>query len=352
MKIPGISRLRGVVRRVENRLAPSGLILLYHRVTELGSDPWSLCVSPQHFAEHLEVLQKLGVTVPLQQMNHTLQSGKRLERQVVVTFDDGYADNLHNAKPLLERYGIPATIFLTTGYMVQEEEFWWDELDRILLQPGCLPSVLSLSVSGRNYKWELSKDGDYSEQDYQYNRRLNWKKKNISSIRHSIYYSLYKLLYSLPKHERAHLIDQIRIWAGASTQVRPTHCTLTQSQMLELAQGELIEIGAHTITHPFLATLPSQAQQEEITSSKTLLEEILERRITSFAYPHGNFGSETKTIVQEAGFSCACSTTTGNVRKNSDRYALPRVVVEDWDGDEFARRLSVYGFVGAGSQIS
>lgn len=123
MKIPGIRRLRRVVRRVQNRLAPGGLILLYHRIAELGSDPWALSVSPRHFAEHLEVLQKLGITVRLQQLNQTLQSGKRPQRQVVITFDDGYADNLYLGKPLLESYEIPATIFLATGYMVQKREF-------------------------------------------------------------------------------------------------------------------------------------------------------------------------------------------------------------------------------------
>jgi peptidoglycan/xylan/chitin deacetylase (PgdA/CDA1 family) len=339
MKIPGTRRLRQVVRRVQNRLAPGGLILLYHRVAEIGSDPWALCVSPSHFAEHLEVLQKLGYTVQLQQLNQTLQHGKRPERQVAITFDDGYADNLYNAKPLLERYEIPATIFLATGYMVQEQELWWDELDRILLQPGTLPSVLSLNINGNNHHCDFGTAAEYSEQEYQHNRHLNWLQKDISSIRHSIYYSLYKLLYSLPQQQRSHLLDEIRKWAGIESVVRPTHRTLTQAEICELAQGKFIEIGAHTITHPFLATLPLSAQRQEITIGKAKVEEILGHSVKSFAYPHGNFSAETKMIVQEAGFTCACSTVAKSVRKNSDRFALPRIVVEDWNGEEFARRL-------------
>jgi peptidoglycan/xylan/chitin deacetylase (PgdA/CDA1 family) len=217
-----------------------------------------------------------------------------------------------------------------------------DELDRILLEPGKLPEVLSLNINGSNYHWELGAAAEYSEQEYQHNRHLNWLHKDNRSIRHSVYYSLYKLLYPLPKQERSHLIDQIRKWAGASLVVRPTHRTLTQPEILALAQGEFIEIGAHTITHPFLATLPVSAQQSEITSSRALLEEILGHPVTSFAYPHGNFSADTKTIVQSAGFTCACTTVAESVRRNSDRFALPRVVVEDWNGEEFARRLSAW----------
>jgi len=339
MKIPGTRKLRQVLKGVRNQLVPGGVILLYHRVAEIGSDPWSLCVTPTHFAEHLEVLQKLGYAVQLQQLNQTLQNGKRPARQVVITFDDGYADNLHNAKPLLEHYEIPATIFLSTGYMVQQQELWCDELERLLLQPGILPSVLSLNINGNNYHWELG-TAEYSEQEYQNNRHLNWLQKDISSIRHSIYYSLYKLLYPLSQEERSHLLDEIRRWAGAELLVRPTHRTLTQAEISELAQGKFIEIGAHTITHPFLTTLPVSAQRQEITSSKAKLEEILGHAVSSFAYPHGNFNAETKKIVQEAGFTCACTTVPNSVRKNSERFALSRVVVEDCNGEEFARRLT------------
>lgn len=211
-----------------------------------------------------------------------------------------------------------------------------------MLQPGRLPEVLSLNINGNNYHWELGTAAEYSEQEYQRNRHVNWLHKDNRSIRHSVYYSLYKLLYPLPQQQRSLLLDEICNWAAAQLVVRPTHRTLTQAEIYALAQGEFIEIGAHTITHPFLATLPVSAQRQEITSSKALLEEILGHPVRSFAYPHGNFSAETKNIVQEVGFNCACTTVAGSVRKNSDRFALSRVVVEDWNGEEFARRLSAW----------
>lgn len=337
--ISAISGWRQQARRLRNRISPGGLILLYHRVADVTSDFWSLCVSPRNFAEQMEVLQNLGIAVSLQQLNQTLEAGKRPQQQVVVTFDDGYADNLYNAKPILERYRIPATIFLTTGYMVQEREFWTDELDRLLLQPGKLPEVLSLKIQGTNYEWELGAASNYSEQDAQRYRHLNYLSLHIPSIRHSLYYSLYQLLYPLPARERWHLIEEIRIWAGVEIAVRSTHRTLTPEEISALAAGELIEIGAHTVFHPFLSTLSTDAQWLEITHSQAVLEDILGLPVVTFAYPHGNFTEETKAIVQEVGFRCACSTVPKSVGKHSDRFALPRVVVEDCNGEEFARRL-------------
>src|SRR5215467_4451596 len=102
----------------------AGLILMYHRIAELQSDPWGLAVSPRHFAEHLEVLRRHGQPRPLAQTVKALQrQGLPGGRPLVVTFDDGYADNLYNAAPLLDRYDVPATVFLTTGYIDGAREF-------------------------------------------------------------------------------------------------------------------------------------------------------------------------------------------------------------------------------------
>ncbi len=339
MRIRGLGRLRQVARRLSHRLAPGGLILLYHRVAEVETDPWSLCVTPHHFLEHLEVLRKHAHPVRLQQMTQALQDGERPHRQVVVTFDDGYADNLHNAKPLLERYDIPATVFVTSGSIEQEREFWWDELDRLLLQPGTLPEVLCLSVNGNTYQWNLGEAAHYSEEKYQRHRCWSALREDNPTSRHSLYRELYQLLHPLLIDERRYVLDQLLGWASAESVSRPTHRSLTLAEVSVLGQGGLIEVGAHTVTHPFLSTLPAASQLEEIQRSKACLEEIMGHPVSSFAYPHGNYTAETTTLVQEAGFTCACSTAADIVWQSTDCFQLPRVVVEDWDGSEFARRL-------------
>lgn len=339
MRIHGIRRLRRAARWLRNRFAPGVLILHYHRVVELPSDPHLLCVTPQHFAEHLEILQKHGRPMPLQHLVQALRDGNLPHRAVAVTFDDGYADNLYNAKPLLERYDIPATVFVTTGYMGHEREFWWDELERVLLQPGTLPETLHLSVNGSFYHWELGEVAHYSEDDYWRYRCWNVEQRDDTSPRQRLFRSLYQLLHPLAEGEQQKVLDKLRVWAGVQSLCRPTHRTLTLNEVFHLAEGKLVEVGAHTVTHPVLSLLPAATQRDEIRWSKARLEEILEHPVTSFAYPYGLLTAETVTVVRESGFACACSSFADVVWRGTDRFQLPRVLVRDWDGETFASRL-------------
>ena len=340
MRIRGLGRLRKLARQVRKRFAPFGLILLYHRVAEVGSDPWSLCVSPRHFAEHLEVLRKITRPVHLHQLTDAIRDRECPHRPVVVTFDDGYADNLYNAKPLLELYSIPATVFVTSGHIGHEREFWTDELDRLLLQPGTLPATLLFRLNGSTYQWELGTSAHYSEDAYQHHRCWRALNEDNPTPRQYLYRSLYQLLRASPEAERRQMLDELLVWAGADPEIRPTHRFLTKTEVSALGQGNLIEIGAHSVTHPLLADLPAALQENEIQQSKTHLEEILGNPVSSFAYPHGNYTAQTRAIVQEAGFSYACSTVGDVAWRGSDHFQLPRFQVEDWDGEEFASRLS------------
>jgi peptidoglycan/xylan/chitin deacetylase (PgdA/CDA1 family) len=346
MIFPPLRKLQRGAKYFKNYLTPGGLILMYHRVTEIETDPWRLSVTPKHFAQHLEVLRKFGHVISLSKLHKTLLEGNPPHRQIAITFDDGYADNLYNAKPLLESYNTSATIFLTTGCTQGQREFWWDELDRILLQQGNLPERLHLLINDNEYSWKLLKPGSYIQRQSENHQYCNIDCKaedaeNLTSP-HALYHILYKLLYSLESQSRQRIIDDLLMWAGIKPYIRPTHRTINVEEMRILGKGELIEIGAHTVTHPFLSFLPVDKQREEIEQSKTYLEDILEKPVVSFAYPHGNYSQETVALVKQAGFTRACTTNNGTVRHNSNfsDFELSRVVVEDCDGDEFAKRLS------------
>src|ERR1051326_826188 len=130
---------RRVARAVANVFAPRVIVLLYHRVNEVPSDPQLLCVSRKHFAEQLQVLKDFTRPCLLKTLQGTLEHTFVRYPSVILTFDDGYADNLHYAKPLLEQYEMPATVFVTTDLLGSQAGFWKDVLNRILLHPGVLP---------------------------------------------------------------------------------------------------------------------------------------------------------------------------------------------------------------------
>jgi peptidoglycan/xylan/chitin deacetylase (PgdA/CDA1 family) len=308
-------------------------------VVELPSDPQLLSVTPLHFAEHLEILKNRARPMRLQQLAQAIQDGNLPRRAVVVTFDDGYGDNLLNARPLLARFDIPATVFVTTGYMEREREFWWDELDRLLLQSGKLPESLHLSINGSTCQWELGDTTHYGEEDFLRHRGWNVLHKDDPTPRQRLYRSLCRLLRPLPDGGRRKVLDELFAWAGEEPLCRPSHRPLSPDEVLRLAAGGLVEVGAHTVTHPVLSALPADEQWAEVQGSKTSLEGILDCPVSSFAYPYGSrsdYTAETAGLVQESGFNLACSTFPGVVWRGADRFQLPRLLVRNGDGDEFA----------------
>jgi peptidoglycan/xylan/chitin deacetylase (PgdA/CDA1 family) len=325
-----------------NKLVPGGLILMYHRIVELPLDPFALAVTPQHFAEHLEVIRKYSHPISLSEMARSLKEGKRPHRAVVVTFDDGYTDNLYNAKPLLERAGVPGTVFITTGQIGSEREFFWDELERLLLEPGRLPETLKLQVDGSALEWDLGAVSNYQQADYLSHTGWNTDDSSDPTLRHTVFRLLHQLLKPLPRSEQQKSLEQLLAWSGREATARPTHRTMTMEEVRRLADGDLVTIGSHTVTHPTLSALTPDAQRTELEQSKARLEEILERPARTFAYPFGgesDYTAETIGLLKEIGYDCACSYFPGVIRARTDRYQLPRIQVKDWDGDELARLL-------------
>lgn len=344
MRIRGLGRLKQTTRRIRNRFAPGTVILLYHRIVDLPLDPQLLCVTPLHFAEHLEVLRQHAPSISLQGLAQSLESRTAPRQRAAVTFDDGAADNLHNAKPILARYDVPATVFVSTGYVESGLEFWWDELERLLLEPGELPERLSIRLNGTTHDWQLEPTTAYQKVSAA-NQNWNVLEKTAPTARHRLYQSLCDMLRPISTKQRREVILEIQEWSGRGSQARTTHQALTPDEIRRLADGELVEIGAHTVTHPVLSAIPATQQKDEIRQSKSELENILGRPVVSFAYPYGtrsDYTNETVAIVREAGFAYACSNFTGVVQPRTDMFQLPRFVVRDWDGDEFERRLKVW----------
>ncbi|MCI0412578.1 polysaccharide deacetylase family protein [bacterium] len=315
-----------------------GLILMYHRVADLNADPWELCVQPKHFREQLEILRQSYRVLPLKQLMEHLKSGGITERSVVVTFDDGYYDNFQLAKPSLEEFEMPATVFLVSGQIEKQNEFWWDELERIFLQPGTLPESVHLTIERKKHVWNLADSSNLSAEDAL--RYSKWRTdEKPPTWRHSTYYAIWQLMQPLDEAQKQDILHELNVWAGTTRESRPSHKTLSREQVSLLAQGEFMNIGAHSVTHPVLSKFSRETQRQEIEGSKAQLEEILGSPVDTFAYPHGEYSNDTISILRDAGFLCSCSTAPEVMKDEMDPFQLPRFQAMNWDGDQFSKQL-------------
>jgi peptidoglycan/xylan/chitin deacetylase (PgdA/CDA1 family) len=330
------------VRRLAGRIARPGnsaAILAYHRVARLRSDPQLLASTPEHFEEQLAQITYHYRAVSLSELAKAIASGEVPDKAVAVTFDDGYSDNLSWALPLLKKYEVPATVFVTSGYMGQEREFWWDDLERILLLNANLPETLEIKIKGRPYKWTF---GKALSRDLARESRWNVMMSADPSPYHKAYKELHTLLKPLDHAERLPIMDDLCRWADLSVVGRREYMAISEAGMKALASDGIVDLGAHTVTHPMLSAMSREAQQLEITECKKRLEAVLGRSVSSFSYPFGtraDVGRIAPRLARDAGYGLACANYSGLAGRHSDPYLLPRLLVRDWDGQEFARRL-------------
>jgi peptidoglycan/xylan/chitin deacetylase (PgdA/CDA1 family) len=208
-----------------------------------------------------------------------------------------------------------------------------------LLQPGTLPEKVRLSFNGTVYECELGESVRYTEEDYERHRNWHLERKDDPSPRHALFRMIVSKLSTLSGTEKRKVLDDLLSWSGAAPEARSSHSTLTTEALKLLNKGDLLEVGAHTMTHPMLSSLQVAEQRNEIKQSKDWLEAIIEAPVTSFAYPHGSFMRETVAIVREAGFSVACSTESAAVGRGDDLFRLPRIGIRNLDGEAFSRLL-------------
>lgn len=275
------------LRRARSRFIQGSAILGYHRVADGDDDPFRLAVTPEHFAEQLEVVRGMANPVTINALAQAIRDREVPRGTFAVTFDDGYADNLHVAKPILARLDIPATVYVVAGRLGRH--FWWDEL------AAHVPDRRQLLRTHRR-------------------------------------------LLRLPHEARRRLIEEI-LAAPRDGDPKPIVRVVTADELVELARDGFVSIGAHSLTHPLLSALRADEQSREIRQSKKQLQELLGRTVDTFAYPWGAASQETQRLVCEAGFRSASGMRIDVVSRSSDPYDLPRLWVPDVDGERFARWL-------------
>lgn len=322
--------LRPLVHRVrhtrDRMLGGACAVLLYHRVIDIPSDPQQLAVRPAYFDAHLALLKQRYHVLAVEEYDHYLLGRKRFPKgAVLLTFDDGYADNHHEARPLLEKHGSQALFYIASGYIGSGREYWWDELERLLLVNDQLPAEVAFAMDRVRVAWSAL-GGDVG--------------------RHAriAYEDQLAVMRALPSARRDAILENLR-QVLRSPSHRSTHLPMTVAELKDFARSDAVVIGAHTQWHPSLAQVDIAEQITEVEGSKRDLEHILGREVPYFSYPFGtgaDFNVATERIAREAGFRHTAANYPGFVHAGSPQHRFPRFLVRDWDGPEFARRMDTF----------
>lgn len=294
------------------------LTLYYHRVNELDNDYNLLAVSKERFKQQMLWLKNNYSIVDSRDDWENLDGN-----HICITFDDGYKDNYLNAVPILQECGIPATIFVSTATLKNNKIMWWDELEQIML---------CSNVQYPN-SFEL-KDDEFS---------TVWETSNME-LRENCYKALHYLMKNYINYSRRESwMQQLYQWRNMPVL---TGNMLNEEECVSLSHYDNIAIGAHTVTHPSLASCTLDEQRKEITESIDVIENIIKQKVEVFSYPFGVYGidytKETISCFNGTSVKKAFSTDNGLWKNNDSLLNIPRKVVRNWDVYTFESMINEY----------
>lgn len=308
MRWPFLGLITG--RRRGGRLS----ILNYHRVHPV-TDPINPGeIDAKRFAWQMELVANNFNVFTVGEAADLIAAGELPERSLVITFDDGYVDNVEIALPILNRFSLKATFFIATGFL--DGGRMWN--DTVIESVRCFPlGQLDLSEKGL---------GRY--------RLESWPD------RHNAYSAIIKQVKHLPQVERQELVEWIA--SKAPEEVGQGELMMRSEQVRQLYDNGM-EIGGHTVTHPILTAITDQQAEHEIAQGRQHLEAITGDEIKVFAYPNGKPGQDYlprhRDMVERQGFKAAVSTHWGVSTVETDRFQLRRFTPWDDTPGKFMLRL-------------
>ena len=297
-----------VATSLKNRLS----ILIYHRVRPEADPLFPSELDAARFDEQLTQLGRAFTIISLSEAVEGLRNGTLPRGAACITFDDGYADNVEIALPILLKHGISATFFLATGFL-NGGRMWNDKVIEVI---RTAPESLDLRSLGYG---QLTLDS------------VSARQGAIDALLESLKY--------LPLAAREAQVDRL---CGMLPDGPPGDLMMTSSQVRALHQAGM-EIGAHTVNHPILSNMAPEAARQEIVDCKRELEDITGTPVRWFAYPNGkpqrDYGAEHVGMVKAAGFEAAVSTAWGAASPEADLFQLPRFTPEGAGQLRFTLRM-------------
>lgn len=297
----------GINQVVAGGRSGAAVVLYFHKVQRRPTGLWGeSALSVEAFEAQVRFIAENYRPMALSELVARLREGRPIpDRTVVLTFDDGYRNNLVLAAPVLRRWGVPATLFIPTGLIGTDQWMWGYELEEMFLRQP----VAALSEECGNAQF----------------RQLC----ALGFSRHSTALACVQLLKMLPDAEKEAVLGRLR--RRFAVEVDDENRFLSWDEVRAIREYG-VEIGAHTVTHPLLNRVSLAHAEREMTESRQRLEAELGEPVRLFAYPNGNATPELEAL-SERHFDAAVTTTAGAVMASSHVSALPRVCAPDTEVD-------------------
>lgn len=295
-------------------------ILAFHRINDDG-DPFLPSLPTAVFAARMAHIARHYRVLPLEELAERLEKGRAPRNALALTFDDGYRDNLTHAAPILNRLGLPATVFLVTGHVGTPRALWFD----------WVAMAFRTAITRRV---ELN-DGRALP--------LHTLDERLQALDAALAH-----LKRLPDEERRTECERL-VAALRPRADRPKRLMLSWDEV-DALRGLGVSIGAHTVTHPILSRLTPERAWEEISGSKAAIERATGGAVRAFAYPNGgpdDYDPDITRMVRQAGFSCAVTTRRGLNDADTPVLELRRGGPWEHHLPTFALKLAYYGATGA-----
>jgi peptidoglycan/xylan/chitin deacetylase (PgdA/CDA1 family) len=272
---------------------------MYHRVNNQASPFFEIAVKPKAFEKQIRFFRNYYEIIELDDLNRLSSSHFSKRDLIILTFDDGYRDNYTQAFPILQKYGVPATIFLTTGFIDTNRLLWPDKLAWIFFKAESMPD---LSMLG---KFDLP--GDIARATQRFFSSKSSDHKAILDL-------MAAKLKELSENHRNEILSILsRVCKLKSWPRMEERAMLSWKEVREMSKNG-ISFGGHTVSHPALSKIPLQEARREIIESKETIEEHIQKPVQTFAFPFGkkeDYSTAVIDILKQTGFEYACSTIRG-----------------------------------------
>jgi len=281
------------------------------------------------FSSHVQHLKKYYNVIPLDRLIQHYTSGAAVpDRSVVITIDDGYESTYTLAYPILKQQALPATVFLTTNFVENQDWLWTDRLEYAL--NSTTASLLEFEMAGERLSYDVRNNASKLACDSEIRSRL----KRIPQ----------ELVPSAVEHVERALARR----PPTDSEMPEIYRPLQWHQVMEMVESGIVSVGSHGATHVILTRCNAARARNELLLSKQLIEKRTARSCRSFCYPNGQVGCfdrETKGWLQEFGYSCGVTTVFGMNDQGSDAFELKRLYGDE-RGQIVRFMMTVSGVVG------